>query len=339
MEDNNKKEKTSVKYQYIDVSEPQEIRTEKELVAEARSEYRKMMIKKYRIFIFIGIGVILVGLAIFLANMYHSNTNPWSRLMKASTKNFEAPFKFEMTVSENDEVQMQYSGVVDADRSSQHIKAQYDAQYKDYGYSAAMDANGKTYTYGVLYDNKWHLFDCEEKVHDFFEFDTEFRKGNLNTGAFLRFAGLNTTYSSVELRKFINKVTGRLGSNSELAAVTSEEKDGITTCRYDISLSVLMDLIEKEGAPVFYRSADYDAFKKRYAASSERIKKAACTLIYTTDSDGHLTSLDLELSFDGEKYSISLGFSDFGSASAQLPEDFLKEVEKQNEAEKPSETE
>ena len=328
MDNNNKDSNIPVQFQYIDVSEPQEIRTEKEIIAEERAEYRKMLFKKYRIYLFIAIGVILVGLAIFFARMYHNNTNPVSKLMKASAKNFDVPFKFEMKVSEGDSALMEYNGAVYVNRSSQKITAYYDAKYTDYSYSAAVNADGKMYAAGNLYKEVWRVTDCEEKIHDFFDFDTDYRKGTIDAGAFLRFTNLNTSYSSAELQDFLASLTDKLSSESKLAAVTKEEKDGVTRYRYDFNLTELFKLIESEGAPIFYRSADYDTFKERFKANAKRIEQSSCVLTYEIDRSGYLTSLVFEIETDGHKYSVDLRFSEFGSARVELPEEFLAQAEK-----------
>lgn len=327
MEDN-KKRNYPGDFEPVDVSEPREVRRERDIIAQERAEYRKMLLKRYRVYIFLVLGVLIVALIIFGVKMYNDSTNPWARLIKASAKNFDAPFSFEMSLSKDGKDVMKYNGAADINRSSQKVKIYYDAKYSDYVYSSATIADGKMYAGGSLYDGKWRVRDCEEKIHDFFDFDTDYRKGKFDAGAFLRFTEMNTAYSSVELQEFIESLFGKLSASGTLAEVGTEKTDGGMSYSYDFDLSEIFELIVNEGASVFYRSDDYYDFKARYEANSDVIKAAKCRLTYTINNDGYLSSLALEAEADGQKYSMKLGFSGFGTTQAELPEEFLAEAAK-----------
>lgn len=312
----------------VDVSEPRKIRRESEIMAEERREYIKQWLIRHRVHIFFVVALLAVAAIVTGVIMYQDNSNPVARLIKASAKNFETPCSFEMTLSKDGEDVMKYNGVADIDRSSQQIRILYDAKYQNYGYTSATLADGKMFVGGSLYDGKWRVSDCEEKVRDFFDFDTDIVKGKIDAGALLRFFDLNTMYSSTEMQKFLDSLSSRLAVSSELAEVNYESIEGGARYTFDINVDSFFAMLDREGAPVFNRAEDYNDFKARYQNNSDVIKAAKCKLSYTISDSGNLSSLSAEMKVNGESYSMKLGFSGFGAARPELPEEFLAQAEK-----------
>ena len=310
-------------FEPVDVSEPREVRTEREIIAEERATYRRMWLREHRMYIFAVIGILLVLLIVFGVRLFHQNTNPWSRLMQASAKNFGTSFAFDMNVKEEEQPVMAYKGSIAVNREKQQLRVVYDAQYTDYSYSAATVADGQMFAAGNLYDGVWRVRDNSESVHDFFDFDTDYCKGTFDAGAFLRFTKLNGDYSATELQRFMETLSQRLAGDSDLAKIKTEKVENGTQYRYDFSVKALMDMIATDGASVFYRSSDYDKFREKYAANEGVAENSSCTLEYTISNNGYLTALNLNVTIGEQHFALELTAHDFGSAVVSLPEEFL----------------
>lgn len=310
-----------------DVSEPRPPRKESEIIAENRALYRRMWFMEHRVYIFAAVGVLLVALIFLGVRIYHQHSNPLSRFMAAAAKDFSGSFAFEMKVSEGDTAVMQYTGTVDVDRENHAVNALYDAQYADYGYTSATFSDGKTSMSGSFYEDKWRVRDCTAKVQDFFDFDTDFRNGEFDAGAFLRFTGLTSDYSSAELGRFFDTLRERLSSSSTVAVITTTQTEEGTDYSYGVSMEELLRMISDDGAPVFYRSGDYDAFNERFEDNIRKIRSSICSFRYTIDNSGYLSAASLTVTVDGEEYSFTCALSDFGSAEVKLPDGFTEAVE------------
>lgn len=313
-------------FEPVDVSEPREVRRESEVIAEERAAFRKMWLREHKLYIFAVIGVLLVLLIILGVRLFHQNTNPWSRLMQASAKDFSTSFAFDMQVKQDEKPVMTYNGTIAVNREKQQLRAVYDAQYTDYSYKAAAVADGKMYAAGSFYDGVWRVRDNSERVHDFFDFDTDYCKGKFDAGAFLRFTELNRDYSAEELQRFTDKLSQRLASDSDLAKITTEKSENGTQYRYDFNVKTLMDMIVSDGASVFYRSTDYDKFKEKYAANMGTAENSACTLEYFINSSGYLTELSVNVRIGEQKFALELSAHDFGSAMVSMPEGFVEQA-------------
>lgn len=317
-------------FQPVDVSQPREVRRERDIIAEERREFRKMWFRDHRVHIFLAVGALVVAIVVLVAVLYQKSANPWSKLIKAASKDLDGSFSFSADVSIDDDRIMSYNGSVDIDRGRQIVNAVYDADYTDYSYSAAV----MDYASGTLYDGVWRVEDCEDKVHDFFDFDTDYRKGSFDAGAFLRFTGLNTTFYSAELQNFVDSLRDKLSSESNLAHITTESSPDGTTYIYKISLKELFDLVLNDGAPVFNRSADYDYFKALYKANYDNIDRSYCTIEYKINAKGYLTDIAVMVKTGDHSYTISLALSDFGTAKVIFPKEFTDAAAKMYESEK-----
>ena len=89
-------------FQPVDVSEPRAVRKEIDIIEEALAERRRDWVKTHMIYLYAVIGVVIVGIIFLFIHVYNQNTNPISRLISASSKNFGSSFDYEVTLSEND---------------------------------------------------------------------------------------------------------------------------------------------------------------------------------------------------------------------------------------------
>ena len=168
-------------FQPVDVSEPRAVRKEIDIIEEALAERRRDWIKTHMIYLYAVIGVVIVGISFLFIQLYNGNTNPISRFISATSKNFGTSFRYDVTLSENGESVMHYDGTASIHRSQHSLEAVYDAEYTDYSYRAVVKADNSSSVKGVYYKNKWTAHDCTEKVLDFFDFDTDFRAGNFDS--------------------------------------------------------------------------------------------------------------------------------------------------------------
>ena len=303
-----------------------EPRRESDILAEQAALRRGEWLRSHMTLIFAAVGVVLVAVIIIGILFYSRHTNPVSRMIQASAKDFNTSFNFKVTLSEGDTPRMSYTGAIDVNRSSHRINAVYDADYGDYSYAGAVYSENNKAVKGYYYNEKWTVEDCSDRMHDFFDFEVDFSRGEFDGGALLRFLGLSSEYSSEELNRFEAKLCQRLVSDGDLARLTTQQTDAGIEYTYDITLSEIFDDIIENGAPLFYHAPDYDAFKLRYEANRQEIEGARCTMRYTIDPQGYLSHFGLSVKTGGEIYALDCEMTDFGAAAVELPEAFLEEA-------------
>ena len=314
-------------FEPIDVSEPRAPVREIDVIEEALAIRRRDWIRSNLSYIFAGIGIVVVVLIALLINMFFQNSNPMSRFTASLSKNFNSSFHFNIQITEDDEPMMSYDGAIDVSRSKHTAKAAYEADYNRYQFSGALYADKGTAKKGAYYQKKWLIKDCLDNAQDFFDFDRDFRSGGFDAGSFLRFTGLTSDFSTRELNAFVNTLMKRLSTDSAIATITSEKADGEDRFHYDISLQALFEMIQNDGASVFYRASDYDTFCREYKLNKDVIANAKCTVDYSVDGAGNMTSLDVKILAGGTAYGMTCRMSDFGNAEVELPQSFYKAAE------------
>lgn len=324
----------SASFRAIDVSEPRAPIRESEVIERALKIRRIAWIKSHLVYLFAVLGVIVVGFIVFGIYMYFQSTNPMSRFVSSLTKDFSSSFDYEVEVNDGEETVMSYVGAIEVNRSKHAIDAFYKADYNRYFYTGAVYAHGKDTVAGSLYNGNWSIHDCSEKVQDFFAFDNSFRTGGFDSGAFLRFTELTSDYSTKDLTEMMTVIKQRLSTNSAIATITSEKFSDSTLYHYDINVYELLKMIRDDGASMFYRSPDYDAFVERFEASKTTLQATKCTLEFVVDSAGHMTSLKINVNTGENTYGISCTMSNFGSAEVEIPETFLKAAQIDSENKK-----
>ena len=310
-------------FEPADVSRPVEIRKESEILAELKAEYRRRWIREHLTLIFIGVGLAAVGIVFLIIHFYNQGANPINRLMSASAKDFGVPFSFEVTLTEDDKSVMSYKGSIDSDSRAHKAEIAYDADYNDYSFKGAVYADSDMAAKGFYYDKEWTVRDCGEKISNFFDFDGDLRRGELDAGSLLRFTDLTSRYSLNELDKFFKLLKERLAADSPVAKISTEKKDDGTVYRYDVSIAELFDMVTKEGASIFYSADEYNLFKEKVENNRAVIDNAGCVMTYTINNDGYLTSLDITVSYSGHSYGLDCDMSGFGSTAVELDREFL----------------
>lgn len=307
-----------------DVSEPQTPRRVSEIREEEKAFRRQSWIKTHLTHIFVVIGIVIVALTALLILMYYRSTNPLSRFSAAVTKDFGTSFDFDVQLTQKDKTVMRYQGSVDSDRSAHEINVLYQADYGSYQYTGAvLTADGKSMR-GSYYKDQWTVYDCTERVQDFYDFDRSFSSGRFNSGAFLRFTGLTADYEAKEFESFVNTLMNRMTTNSPIATITSSRSDDGTHYDYRINPGELFEMVKKDGASIFHRSSDYDKFLSTYEENAQLLETAKCDLNYTIDNAGYLSALDLTVRDGEDVYGMSCRMSNFASAEVSLPEGFVK---------------
>ncbi|MBQ3330698.1 MAG: hypothetical protein IJG87_05920 [Ruminococcus sp.] len=311
----------------IDVSEPRAPLREIDVIEEALALGRRDWIRSNRTYLFAAIGIVVVILIVLLINMIFRSSNPMSRFTASLSKNFNSSFQFDVRLTEDDEPVMSYVGAIDVNRNKHTARAVYEADYNRYQFSGAVYADKNTAKKGSYYQKKWLVRDCLDNAQDFFDFDRDFRSGGFDGGSFLRFTGLTSDFSTRELNAFVNTLMKRLSTDSAVATITSEEGEGEERFHYDISMQALFDMVKNDGASIFYRASDYDAFCVMYERNSRVIADAKCTVDYTVNDAGNMTLLEAKITVAGKAYGMTCRMSDFGEAQVEIPQGFFKAAE------------
>ena len=311
-------------YETVDVSQPRPPRKEIDIIKEQIKLGRKIWIRKHKVRIYAALGIVIVALIILFIRFYYEGTNPMSRFNSSLAKDFGTSFDFTVDMSKNDEDVMSYKGSASFDRSKRRIEALYDATYTGYFYKSALYTDSAKSMRGSYFNGKWTVSDVSEKVMNYFDFDTDYRSGGFDAGALLRFTELTTVYSSIQLDKSVKLLRERLSTNSSIATITSHSTDDGTTYDYDIDLSAVMKMICDEGAPLFYRSTDYDVFKARYLANLDNIRDSEMTMSFTVDNRGYMSALEMSITTGSDEYRLSCKMSNFGESTVEIPDEFFK---------------
>ena len=311
----------------IEAQQPLRPMTESEFIREQMRQSRREWIARHRTVLYAAVGVVLAMLIFLGIRVYNSYNNPVTWLAQACAKDFDTSFDFDITLSEDGTPSMKYAGSVDFDRSEHTVQAVYDADYGSYTFKGALDADRSRAVKGSLYKDKWYVKDCTDQVKDFFSLDKSLKSGKLDGGALLRFLSLTSEFSSEEIERFSKQLSGLLSSNSTLSTVTASSEDGGTRYDFEIHTDELFRLIAEDGAPLFYHSSDYTAFKERYEANKRELEGKLCKMHYVINPKGYLTEFGIEIEADDVVYALDCDMFGFEEAKVELPAEFLKAEE------------
>lgn len=295
--------------------------SEFELEDEKPISMRRLWLKEHKTAIYIGAAILLIVAVFFGIRIYNNAAHPITKFMRASAKNFNSSFSFKLEAHKDGKTVMQYNGVYSMDPSKMDINALYDADYGKYTYKGVVYTEGDTYVNGNQYDGEWRLHDCTEKALNFFDFNTDYRKGSFDGASFLRFTELTSQYSANELNSFMKLFKSRMDGNSPLSKVEITSKGKSKTYSYDINMKEFFDLVRDKGASIFFSAIDYDAFCALYQLNEKSVSKAACRFTYTIDGAGWLADFSLTLSVGGEEYAVTCTMDDFGTAKVEIPDE------------------
>ncbi len=297
--------------------------SEAELDDEKTISMRRMWLKEHRTAIYIGVAILLI-IAVFFGIRYYNNvTHPLTRFVKASAKDFNSSFTFALEAQKDGKAVMKYKGAYTADPSKQDLQVIYDADYGEYTYTGAVYAVGDTYISGNLYDGKWRVRDCTDKVLNFFDFNTDYRKGSFDGASFLRFTELTSQYTAGELNRFMELFKNRMDGKNPLASLEITSTGDVKTYSYQIDTTEFFDLVRDKGASIFFSAIDYDAFCALYKLNEKSVAQSECTFSYSINGAGWMTNLRVSLTVGGEVYAVECTMDDFGKAEVEIPEEFF----------------
>lgn len=275
----------------------------------------------YLIYILIAI---ILFLAVFFGIRYYNKVNhPMYKFISASAKDFNASFSFDCSAEKNGETVMHYTGSYEADPNQQDLKAVYEADYGSYTYTGAVFAEDDTRISGSLYDGEWRVRDCTDKVLNFFDFNTDYRQGRIDSASLLRFTDLTSRFSANELNDFMTLFINRMDGNSSLAKVETTHSDNAKAYAYTVDVGEFFDLVRDKGASIFFNALHYDAFCSLYELNKKTVDNAACSFTYTINDAGWLTDFSFSITAAGDEYTIRCAMDDLGSAEAAIPDAFF----------------
>lgn len=295
---------------------------EARLIDEQIRQMRRSWLRDHMTLIYIAAGLLVAVLVFFGIKWYNDSNNPLTRFIGASAKDLSTSFTFHITAEKDGSPVMTYAGTARFNPSSQSLSVVYDADYVDYTYRSVLCTDGEDSYKGNFYQGQWTVSDCTDRVHEFFDFFTDYRSGSFDSGAFLRFTGLNRHLYADELKSFVGKLRSRLSGDSDIATITSAENDGTTVCTYNISFKELLEMIRTQGASIFYTSLSYDKFVERIDRSADRIEDVRCSFTYTINASGYLSAMELSLDTGSSRYAVAFSMTDFGNAEPVIPDGF-----------------
>lgn len=295
---------------------------EARIIDEEIRQMRRSWLRDHMTLIYIAAGLLIAALVFFGIKWYNDSNNPTTRFIRASSKDLSTSFSFSITAEKDSSPVMTYAGTARFEPSSQKVSVVYDADYIDYTYRGVLYTDNEGSYQGNFYRGQWTVTDCTDRVHEFFDFFSDYRDVSFDSGAFLRFTGLNRYLYADELKSFVGKLRGRLSVDSDIAKITTVENDGTTEYVYDISFKALLEMIRTQGASVFYTSLDYDKFVSRLERSAGRIEQARCTFTCTVNASGYLSRMELVLDTGSSRYAVRCSMTDFGNAEPVIPDGF-----------------
>ena len=294
-----------------------------ELEDEKPVSMRRLWLRDHKTALII-IGVILVIVAVFFGiRWYNDFSNPITKFMSASAKNFNSSFSFDVSVKTDDKPVMQYSGDYQADPNKQNLLSTYDADYGSYRYSGVVYSVGEDRVRASLYKDTWHFRDVTDKVLNFFDFNTDYRAGSFDGASFLRFTDLTSRFTAGEVNDFMKLLKSRLSGSSELAKLDIHSSDNGKTYTYDINTGAFFELVRDKGASIFFSALDYDAFVALYEMNRSTAAYSDLIFSFTVDGSGSLSALSLSLSDDDASYAIECTMTDVGKTEVEIPAEFL----------------
>ncbi len=284
--------------------------------------------KKYLKFpIFVTVGLIIVAVTVVAMFVINIDNNPLKMFNKASSKLFDCgSFSYEVSAGKNGETYMFYQGAMELDTDNQKLESSYHAVYDDYEYDATVYAKGVEAYRGNYFEGKWSIEDYSQKSLDFFDFYRDYRKGDFDAGAALRFTGTNDVFSAPNLEESFENISKELMSPSGLNKILCSEvrtENDVTVVTFNPNVKELFGVITRNIGSAYASAKAYTEFKDSVDYSTENLEKAQLTLSYTIDRNGYLTDMVFNYTIDNDNYVIEVHTSDFKNVEAEISQGFL----------------
>lgn len=279
---------------------------------------------KFNVFVIVALVVVVLIIGITFAVNYDNNA--LQMFQKSSTKNFESgSFEYNVSASIDGVTYMDYTGQIEVDLNPQQFKSVYHAVYENYEYDAVAYAEGTQAYRGNYYGGKWSIEDYTDRALDFFDFYRDYRKGEFDAGAAVRFTQTNSTFNAEQFKISVDNIINELSKSSNmndiLHAETVNTETG-TTVTFTPDMSLLTDVIVDNIGSAYTSANSYNEFKEAVENSRSNLDSAVLVLTYSIDNSGFLTEFCIDYTINGTTYDIVVKMSGFGQAQAQIPEGF-----------------
>ncbi len=280
---------------------------------------------KFSVFIAVALVVVLGAVTVIFA--VNHNNNALAMFNKASSNNFDCgSFSYDVSVGINGERYMHYDGSMEFDLDKQIMNSFYHATYEDYEYDAVVYGEGVKSSRGNFYGGKWSVDDYSEKALDFFDFYRDYRKGDFDAGAMMRFTNTNDKFNATQLELAFEDIIKELSKGKNMRSVMHQEivaENGYTTVSFTPELDTVFYIITSEIGSAFASADDFNSFKESVEASTKSLSEAQLILTYTINAEGYLTQCSLDYTVGDKSYFIDASFSEFENAKVEIPEDFF----------------
>lgn len=278
--------------------------------------------------IFVTVAIVLVLMIVVGMFCINYQNNSLKMFVDASVNNFECgSFDYKVTASVDDVVCQDFDGAIEFDHNNQYFLSAYHAVYEDYEYDAVAYANGADAYRGNYYDGEWIVENYTDRALDFFGFYRDYRKGEFDAGAAVRFTGTTEKYNAVYLDKAVKSIAKELTKTSTLNDVlcqSVESTDEYTTIIFTPKMDELCNIIIEHIGSAYTSAIAYSDYKDRITDSAENLKKAQAVLSYTVDKDSYLTDIVIDYTVEGHNFVIDINMSNFSTAKAQVAEGFYE---------------
>lgn len=281
---------------------------------------------KFPIFVTVAI-VLVAAIVISMFSINYSN-NSLKMFLDASVENFDCgSFDYKVTTSIDGVECQDFEGAFEFDHNNQYFLSAYHAVYADYEYDAVAYANGADAYRGNYYDDEWIIENYTDRALDFFGFYRDYRKGELDAGAVVRFTGTTTKYSAVHLDKAVKEIAKELTKTSTLDNVlcqSIESTDEYTKVTFTPKMDELCNIIMEHIGSAYTSAIAYSDYKDRIIDSAENLKKAQAVISYTIDNDGYLTNVVIDYTVEKKNFVIDINMSNFTTAKPQVHDGFYE---------------
>lgn len=277
--------------------------------------------------VLMAVSVVLVAAVIITVIFINKGNNVFSQFVKASSKSFDSgSFDYTVNVSVNDSTNMKYTGTFQMDIDDQLLSSVYHAEYNEYQYDSVTYYKNAASYQGNYYDGKWTVSDNTDKVIDFIDFYGDYRKGDFDAGAFVRFTNSTKSFSASQLQKAFGDIIDDFKKSSNLNNVLhmTESTSGVNTVvTFEPDVAQALDIIKSHLAPAFASANAYKDFCTRIDDAKGNLATTKATVSYTVDGSGYLTAVELDYRIKTDRYVISAALENFGEAQIKIPDGFF----------------
>lgn len=277
--------------------------------------------------IFVVIALVLVAIIVCTMFFINYNNNVLKMFVDASSQNFDCGgFEYSVTAGINEQTYMDFSGQIEFDLDGQKIQSVYHAAYEDYEYDAVVYGEGATAYRGNYYGGKWSVSSYTDRALDFFDFYRDYRKGDFDAGAMVRFTENNSKFNAEQLQisveGMIKEFTKSSTLNNVLHAQTITDENG-TTIKFTPEMDKVLDIYLEYIGSAYTSANAYSEFKSTIESSKQNFKDTVVVITYTISNEGYLTDITLDYTVNGDAYVIDISMSNFAQTEIEIDDGFF----------------